>query len=415
MANGLGHSLSEQTRTTKPILLQLGGCIVDRHKSDKQLAEERFNLLCKLAVAQEESPQEGHFVDDSYFLTLLAEGRLTKQERQEMIAHLAACGYCRRKLGALAQAGLFDEDNHLTTWWSNARLFIRPVFACLVAASLLVGIVWWYQGIHPGSPSRLLADARQALSSARYDEAIQILESWKRSSQREVPGEVCQLLEEASYLWAKDGLIRGDYRRVFIAQEKVHDCPGESPRMRNLVLQAQLGIPAEFALDRHGTLLDFGYEPDGRALVKTGPNPSQGSEANYRRLFEEFKSSLSDFPNEPILLLNFGYFCMRAGDYAQAESCFNQVVAADPRNARALVGMGLIKFEFGQKQEAAEQFEAALVADPDYLPAKVNLAICYEALGRRDEALAIWTAIQDKVDDHLHEQIKLHLERRRNE
>ncbi len=63
----------------------------------------------------------------------------------------------------------------------------------------------------------------------------------------------------------------------------------------------------------------------------------------------------------------------QAGDFAQAEKAYRQVLDQDPSHAAALNGLGRIAARFGHHEAAKELFERALVARPGFPLAHKNL------------------------------------------
>ncbi|MCS7237125.1 MAG: tetratricopeptide repeat protein [Thermoguttaceae bacterium] len=257
------------------------------------ITDEVLDELTRRVIAKEmpsadlaaDSSTASHFCQDDYFLSLVIDGQLTEAEHQAVLAHLAICSPCRRTLGELIELRLSEVAGFRERWIVNvlSRRVGPGLVALAAAACLLVGIIWIWSYSPEWGSSRLLAQAKIAVESSRYEEALRLLEELKRTQGGAVSPEGCQLLEEAAYGWAREGLRVGDFRRVFAAEEKIQQCPGPSARLRNLALQAQQGLRSEIALDEGGTLLHFGYEPDGRSYMKAvmlGPEPIEPGAAS---------------------------------------------------------------------------------------------------------------------------------------
>jgi tetratricopeptide (TPR) repeat protein len=78
----------------------------------------------------------------------------------------------------------------------------------------------------------------------------------------------------------------------------------------------------------------------------------------------------------------------QAGQIAQAEQGYRQVLAQDPGNPDALHLLGLIAHDAGHPGPAAELITRAIASDPQVPLYPMNLAKVYRAAGRFDDALA---------------------------
>jgi len=78
----------------------------------------------------------------------------------------------------------------------------------------------------------------------------------------------------------------------------------------------------------------------------------------------------------------------QAGDLAQAEQIYRQVLQADPAEANALHLLGMLAHQVGQHQAAQALIGQALAIKPHAAEFHSSLAAVYGALGRWDEAVA---------------------------
>ncbi len=76
----------------------------------------------------------------------------------------------------------------------------------------------------------------------------------------------------------------------------------------------------------------------------------------------------------------------RAGELAQAEHLYRQILEADPRQVAARHLLGLVAHQRGHNDLAVRHIGAALRLRPDYAEAHNNLGVALLALGRLDEA-----------------------------
>jgi len=77
----------------------------------------------------------------------------------------------------------------------------------------------------------------------------------------------------------------------------------------------------------------------------------------------------------------------QAGDLRSAETIYQEILAAEPRNADALHLVGVIALHRRRFQEAADWLEQAIAVDPRQALYFSNLGTAYRSLGRLDEAM----------------------------
>jgi len=70
-----------------------------------------------------------------------------------------------------------------------------------------------------------------------------------------------------------------------------------------------------------------------------------------------------------------------------ARQAFEDVLAARPRYAPALVNLGNLHLEAGETDAAIARYQAAVAADDRYGPAHHNLAVAYKRLGRTADSV----------------------------
>ena len=77
-------------------------------------------------------------------------------------------------------------------------------------------------------------------------------------------------------------------------------------------------------------------------------------------------------------LVQTGITQAQSGDYATAQTTFNNVLVIDPGNKFALFNLGVIEQTNGRAQSAIKYYDKALESDPEYTPALYNKAILLE-------------------------------------
>ncbi len=86
------------------------------------------------------------------------------------------------------------------------------------------------------------------------------------------------------------------------------------------------------------------------------------------------------------LVLQQGWQYHQAGNLDQAEDCYRQVLAASPKDADALVFLGILQFDRREFEASADSYRQALRIRSEYPIALNNLGNSLRMLGRVDEA-----------------------------
>jgi tetratricopeptide (TPR) repeat protein len=375
---------------------------------------EKLEAILRMAArmqrgSEQKRSSEVHFTEDDELLTCLGQGLLGPKERQEIVEHLAVCPRCCKQLAELIRSGVVElsEDVPAVRVKVPAARRVITWARLAVAASILVccGLLWWVSGLSPSE--RLLAQAETELKAGNPAGALEGTERALGESLRpEAAARARSLAEQAGYEAAAAELHKGDYSRVLAIEDRVSRRVPPSARLRNLKLQAERGMPSEFALDVQGTLLDYGYEPDGSSPRMAMPILDETTE----RLDREYRALLAEHPGDVKLLLNRGQFLLSIARYDEARQCFAAVLAGDPQNHRAELGLGLVDFEEQKFAGALARFEAVLAVEPANIPARVNAAVCLERLGRTDEAKRQWRQVLESAPNSaLRQRIEWHL------
>ena len=362
-------------------------------------------------------PDGPHFVDDDEELISWSVGELTDQRHSAILEHMAECTYCRKEVAAMIRAGAItlpemEEEpagqEHIATpskpltgsrsGWTWA--------AMAVAATVLIAIVWSLS--EPGSDT-LLSLAQREWEAGNTEIAMRQVEELldtEKGLDSSTKTQAQKLLEECGYSDARAGLADGDYPRVLDMEDRVSSRGAKSSRLLNLRLQAERGIPAEYALAVEGSLVDYGYELDGISVVKSFPGTDPAAERHGRDLAQ----AVAGNPGDVGLMLNYGQFMLGQRRFDEAQEQFATVLATDDRNVLAIIGTGLIEFQRKNPQAALARFEAALEIDPNSYAGHLNAAICCQRLGQMEKAqkhlrraaeLTEDAKLRDDIDRHM--------------
>ncbi|MCB9899337.1 MAG: tetratricopeptide repeat protein [Planctomycetes bacterium] len=90
-----------------------------------------------------------------------------------------------------------------------------------------------------------------------------------------------------------------------------------------------------------------------------------------------------------------GFAHAKRGDYADARTLFERIVAADPEESKAWYGLAHVALLEGRLPDARVALDRSLALRPDYLKARFAEVRLLDAEGRSDEALVAVTALLD--------------------
>ena len=365
-------------------------------------------------------PEGPHFVDDDELLARWASDQLTPDDREQIIDHLAVCPYCRNELAELIGDGVLESpeaDDEAADSAPPAKTATLPLpdrfrqpapwTRMLLAASVLfsiVGLLWY---LNTPGPEAMLAMAELDLQQGRASRALEEVDGLlDRELDPNVQAGAERLLERAGYEMAGSELAAGNWKRVKQIDSRVSRRVGASARLLNLRFQADREIPAELTMAHQGSLLDYGYEPDGRLPQKAMPEQNEVTD----NLYDEFPQAVSEHADEVVLRLNYGEFLLSQRENGEAREQFSAALRLDPQNAHARLGLGLCDFSADRYKEALEHFQASLGLAANLVAGHVNAAVCLEKLSRSPEARSHWQRVIDLSDDAtLRRRIEAHL------
>jgi Flp pilus assembly protein TadD len=87
--------------------------------------------------------------------------------------------------------------------------------------------------------------------------------------------------------------------------------------------------------------------------------------------------------------LALGFELHKRGELPRAESTYREVLAREPRHARALHLLGVLALQTSRLEEAVTLLEQSVAADPNAPEYLGNLALAYSTARRYDDALAV--------------------------
>jgi tetratricopeptide (TPR) repeat protein len=387
------------------------------------------------AAAEDGTAPGPHPADDLEQLTIWGLAQLPAAEEAVLVEHLARCAPCRRTVAALVREGVlefpafqpdaparepaFQPDAPARDVQpslarraemgfarrSSSRGWRLPVYiGFALAASLLLVVGWlvWQSG--PGSEMAL---ARRALSAGEYVGARDRLERYlPLITDPAERTEAAKLLEEAGYTLARRDLEEKQFDAVAAAIDRWQQLGVASVRLDNLRLQAERRFPAEYALAKNRSLLDYGYEVDGSAPARALPEVKDADEAQLARWAELQARAEGD----PKPALNRGQFLLALGRLDAARAVFEDVLMSHPDDGDAHTGLGLVAYQQRDYPTALTHFQAAVKQGPEDAAAHLNLAMTLERLDRKAEALPHWRQARERTtNEETREAIVNHL------
>ncbi|MGB9340332.1 MAG: tetratricopeptide repeat protein [Polyangiales bacterium] len=131
------------------------------------------------------------------------------------------------------------------------------------------------------------------------------------------------------------------------------------------------------------SLTTLSRPPASPDLLRAERLLAEGKVPEAKRLFEQ---ALADNPSDVRALLDLGLALEASGDWASAEKAYRRATTLDPNFAEAFNNLGVLLREAGKLPEATAMLERAVALDPALVAARFNLALSYEEQGKLGEA-----------------------------
>jgi len=287
-------------------------------------------------------------------------------------------------------------------WPSRSWPFAAIGLVAAVAAMLFIAIMVGQRD----NPRDEVARARHAAEAGQLGDAVDRLE---RVLARDPDhAEARDLLQRFGLEYARSQLQAGRFDAVREVADRLAPHEAAPGRWLNLRLRAEDGRTTELALADAGTLLDYGYETDGRVrrkgLIELPPE--------FWKRLQEWQNAVAAHADEVVLHLNLGQQYLAARESEKALTEFDAVIGLDPFAAFGHAGRGLALFQREQFETARKSFERAVELEPESPAHRVNLAACLERQGLPADAKPHWRQARERTSDaRLRELIDWHLTR----
>ena len=109
-------------------------------------------------------------------------------------------------------------------------------------------------------------------------------------------------------------------------------------------------------------------------------------EGRVREAQQAFEGAIAAEPKDARAWLDLGLTHEAMSDYASAEDAYREATRIDPRFAEAFNNLGVLLRERGDLAHAIDALERAVSLDPRFAAARFNLGLAYEDEGRFDDA-----------------------------
>jgi Tfp pilus assembly protein PilF len=141
---------------------------------------------------------------------------------------------------------------------------------------------------------------------------------------------------------------------------------------------------APVEIDEHGEQPAAGATPRSSPLVRQAEELLAKGEA--KAALAKFEQALAADPKDLRALLGAGLSHEALSDPKQAERAYRQAIEVDATFGEAHNNLGLVLRDRGDDAEAIREFELAAKSDARLASAQANLALALEESGRSDEA-----------------------------
>lgn len=112
-------------------------------------------------------------------------------------------------------------------------------------------------------------------------------------------------------------------------------------------------------------------------LGEDADNAQKNKQPYYYGLIEEYQSILAEDPHNLAAIIGLANALYDAGEWKEAIRQYGQALRLDPHNADAVTDMGTCYRNIGMPDQAIRQYEQALRIEPVHQNALFNLGVVY--------------------------------------
>jgi tetratricopeptide (TPR) repeat protein len=125
-------------------------------------------------------------------------------------------------------------------------------------------------------------------------------------------------------------------------------------------------------------------------VVDHTPKPESAQTPYYYGLIEEYRTVVAEDPHNLAALIGLGNAYAESGSWREAINYYESALKIDPHNADVHTDLGTAYRNLGMPYRALEEYQRALRHEPGHLDARYHMGILY-AFDFRDYAVAIHT------------------------
>ncbi len=127
------------------------------------------------------------------------------------------------------------------------------------------------------------------------------------------------------------------------------------------------------------------------AVVAHSPVSEKNLQPYYYGLIEEYRTIIAEDPNNLAAVIGLGNAYSESGSWREAIPQYEHALEVDPRNADVHSDMGTAFRNIGMPDRALSEYRLALVHEPGHLNARYNMGMVYAYdLHRYGLAIHVW-------------------------
>ena len=118
--------------------------------------------------------------------------------------------------------------------------------------------------------------------------------------------------------------------------------------------------------------------------------------ASVKRAINEYKNSLTAFPDREVSHFNLGHFHESRTETADALKSYRKALSLRPDMTEASINLAMLYYNIGMVDSAMYFFQQAVNNDPDHIEANINLGLLFSELGYRNDAINAFETAYNK-------------------
>jgi tetratricopeptide (TPR) repeat protein len=116
---------------------------------------------------------------------------------------------------------------------------------------------------------------------------------------------------------------------------------------------------------------------------------------DYSPQIEAYQDLIAENPNDAEAYVGLGTVYIDTGNFSEAVDQLNKAIEIDPNQDLAYDFLGIALFQMGNADGAIEQFNKGLEVKPDSQVLLIDLGAVYAQTGKQDDAINLWQQAYD--------------------